>query len=125
MEVDPSRKVELVLRLVARYFSIFARLSISDGSLVDERILVNHHNVRAGNPPFSSSPTSFFFLCILLRCIQTRLPLLTLSQIYSDLPFLKFFSQLPGVRTGVMREPFVGKTFLFEMTSLPTYSKDI
>lgn len=125
MEVDPSRKVELVLRLVARYFSIFARLSISDGSLVDERILVNHHNVRAGNPPFSSSPTTFFSFCILLRCIQTCLPLLTLSQIYSDLPFLKFFSQLPGVRTGVMREPFVGKTFLFEMTSLPTYSKDI
>ena len=24
-----------------------------------------------------------------------------------------------------VREPFVGKTFLFEMTSLPTYSKDI
>lgn len=113
MEVDPSRKVELVLRLVARYFSIFARLSISDGSLVDERILVNHHNVRAGNPPFSSSPTSFFSFCILLRCIQTRLPLLTLSQIYSDLPFLKFFSQLPGVRTGIMREPFVGITFFF------------
>ena len=33
----------------------------SDVSLVDERILVNHHNVRAGNSPFSSSPTSFFF----------------------------------------------------------------
>ena len=120
MEVDPSRKVELVLRLVARYFSIFARLSISDGSLVDERILVNHHNVRAGNPPFSSSPALHTS-----KMYSNTSSLLTLSQIYSDLPFFKFFSQLPGVRTGVMREPFVGKTFLFEMTSLPTYSKDI
>ena len=121
MEVDPSRKVELVLRLVARYFSIFARLSISDGSLVDERILVNHHNVRAGNPPFSSSPTSFFSFCILLRCIQTRLPLLTLSQIYSDLPFFKIFFSITWRKNWGNERALCGNNLFFFLNNLASH----